>query len=127
MKALMFTQRILCALAMLAVLLGPVSVTAAAAAMVSSGPMTGMEMADQSSDEEAIADMPCCPQEQKLAGPDCMKACPLALVCSTVIIGNLSTAEGLPMIHPLSMAFPGVAERQFASAPAEPLPRPPRA
>ncbi len=62
----MVIQRILCALAMLAVLMGPVSVTAAAAAMASSVPMAGMamemEMADQAPDEEAMADMPCCPR-----------------------------------------------------------------
>lgn len=126
---MMVIQRILCVLAMFAVPMGPVSVTAAAAAMASSGQMAGMamEMADQATDEEVMADMPCCPEEKKPSIPDCMKSCPLALVCSTVIVGNLSAATGLPLIHPLPMSFPRVAGEEFASAFIEPPPRPPRA
>jgi len=129
MKPVMVIQRILCAFAMLAVLMGPASVTAAAAAMASSGSMTGMtmDMADQSPDEEAMADMPCCPEEKKPAVPDCMKSCPLALVCSTVIVGNLSAAASLPVVLPLPMSFPHLAGEEFASALVEPPPRPPRA
>ncbi len=127
----MVIQRILCALAMLAVLMGPVSVTAAAAAMASSVPMAGMamemEMADQAPDEEAMADMPCCPEEKKPAIPDCMKSCPLALVCSTVIVGNLSAAIGLPTIHAMPVSFLRLYVDELASAFVEPPPRPPRA
>lgn len=128
MKPLMVIQRILCAFAMLAVLMGPASVGAAAAAMASSDPMAGMAMetADQAPDEEAMADMPCCPEE-KPAIPDCMKSCPLALVCSTVIVGNLSAADSLPVVLPLPMSFPRLPGEEFASALVEPPPRPPRA
>jgi hypothetical protein len=129
MNPLMVIQRILCALAMLAVLMGPVSVTTAAAAMASSSPMAdmAMEMAGQVADEEAMADMPCCLEENKPAIPDCMKSCPLALVCSTMIVGNLSADASLPLIHPLPVSFPRIAGEEFASALVEPPPRPPRA
>ncbi|CUX02183.1 MULTISPECIES: hypothetical protein [Rhizobium/Agrobacterium group] len=129
MKPIMVIQRIVCAFAMLAVLMGPASVSTAAAAMASSGQMAGMamDMADQSPDEEAMADMPCCPEEKKPAIPDCMKFCPLALVCSTVIVGNLSAAASLPVVLPLPMSFPRLAGAEFASALVEPPPRPPRA
>ncbi len=43
--------------------------------------------------------------EKKPAIPDCMKSCPLALVCSTVIVGNLSAAIGLPTIHAMPVSF----------------------
>lgn len=120
---------ILRALVMLAVLMGPVSVNTAAAVMDSSGPMAGMamEIPDQASDEEAMADMPCCPDEDRTSLPDCMKSCPLALLCSTVIVGSLSAASGLPLIHPLAMSFPRVAGEEPASALVDPPPRPPRA
>lgn len=127
MKPLMVIQRILCAFAMLAVLIGPVSVTAAAAAMASSVPMPGMAMGSHVAEEEAMADMPCCPEVKKPTKPDCMKSCPLALVCSTVIVGNLSSAASLPLIHPLPVSFPRIAGEEFASTLVEPLPRPPRA
>ena len=126
---MMVIQGILRALVMLAVLMGPVSVNTASAAMGSSGQMAGMamEMADQTSDEEAMADMPCCPGEKKPSVPDCMKSCPYALVCSTVIVGNLSSTTSLPLIHPLPVSFPRVAGKETASALVEPPPRPPRA
>nr|WP_325262547.1 hypothetical protein [uncultured Rhizobium sp.] len=129
MKPMMIIQRIIRALVMLAVLMGPVSVNTAAAVMDSSGPMAGMamEMADQASDEVAMADMPCCPDEKKTSVPDCMKSCPYALVCSTVIVGHLSSATSLPLVHPMHASFPWVAGEDFASALVEPPPRPPRA
>lgn len=129
MKPMMIIQRIIRALVMLAVLMGPVSVNTAAAVMDSSGPMAGMamEMADQASDEVAMADMPCCPDEKKTSVPDCMKSCPYALVCSTVIVGHLSSATSLPLVHPMHASFPWVAGEDFASAVVEPPPRPPRA
>ncbi|PZU79094.1 MAG: hypothetical protein DI546_01405 [Rhizobium sp.] len=129
MKPMLVIRCILRALVMLAVLMGPVSVNAATAAMDSSRPMTGMamEMAAQEPDGEAMADMPCCPDEDKTTVPDCMKSCPLALLCSTVIVGSLSAASGLPLIHPLTMSFPRVAAEEPASALVDPPPRPPRA
>lgn len=129
MKPLMVIPRILCAFAMLSVLMGPVSVTAVAAAMGSSPPMAdmAMELEGQVADEEAMADMPCCPDENKPTIPDCMKSCPLALVCSTMIVGNLSAGASLPLIHPLPVSFPRIAGEEFASALVEPPPRPPRA
>lgn len=122
---MMVAQRILCALAMLAVLMGPASVDAAAAAMASSGGMAGMSM-EQAPVEEAMADMPCCPEEKKPAVPDCTKSCPLALVCSTAVVGILSASAGMPLIHPLPLSFPPVPGEERASALVEPPPRPPR-
>lgn len=129
MKPMLVIQCILRALVMLAVLMGPVSVNAATAAMDSSRPMTGMamELAAQAPDGEAMADMPCCPDEDKTSVPDCMKSCPYALVCSTVIVGHLSSATSLPLVHPMHASFPWVAGEDFASALVEPPPRPPRA
>jgi len=125
MKPMMVIQGILRSLVVLAVLMGPVSVNSAAAAMDASGPMAGMAM--EIVDEEAMANMPCCPNDDKTSVPDCMKSCPLALLCSTVIVGSLSPASGLPLIHPLPMSFSSVAGEEPASALVDPPPRPPRA
>ncbi|CDZ71993.1 Hypothetical protein NGAL_HAMBI2610_36090 [Neorhizobium galegae bv. orientalis] len=96
--------------------------------MASSGSMPGMtmEMTDQAVDEQAMADMPCCPDEKKPVTPDCTKSCPLALVCSSVIVGSLSAADDLPIVYAVAMSFQLLQETNFASALVEPPPRPPR-
>lgn len=114
-------HRLLFVSAVLGFILGPVSIGAAESAMASSGSvamdgLAGMDMPD---------DMPCClEQPMKL---DCGKACPLALICTTTIVGQSAND------HALSMNFTWVA-RQFpmgphfelASALVDPPARPPR-
>ncbi|NSZ03274.1 hypothetical protein G6M64_09000 [Agrobacterium tumefaciens] len=129
MKPLLLIQRILCTFAIIAVLLGPAAVATAAAAMASSGSMSGMSMGmDQPQvDEQTMADMDCCPEASKPAIPDCMKSCPLALVCTSVIVGSLSSVHDVTVVYFVPMSFLMRQETDLASAVVEPLPRPPSA
>jgi hypothetical protein len=106
MKPAVVIHRIFCALAMLAVLLGPVGVTTVEAAMASSASMSGMtmEMPGPAVDEQ-MADMPCCPEEKKPVTPDCTKSCPLALVCSSIVVGNLSAGNDLLIVYAVPLSF----------------------
>ncbi|WP_313605278.1 hypothetical protein [Rhizobium sp.] len=127
MKPVLLLQRILCTFAMIAVLLGPAAVATAAAAMASSGSMPGMSMGvdEARMDEQAMADMDCCPEASKPAIPDCMKSCPLALVCTSVIVGSLSSVHDVPVVYSVPMSFLVRQETDLASAFVEPVPRPP--
>lgn len=131
MKPVLLLQRILCTFAMIAVLLGPAAVATAAAAMASSGSMSGMSMStgveETRMDEQAMADMDCCPEASKPAIPDCMKSCPLALVCTSVIVGSLSSVHDVPVVYSVPMSFLMRQETDLASAVVEPVPRPPSA
>lgn len=129
MKPVPLFQRILCTFALLAVLLGPAAVATAAAAMASSGSMPGMStgMDEARMDEQAMGDMDCCPQTWKPAIPDCMKSCPLALVCTSVIVGALSGVHDAPVVYSVPTSFLVRQETDLASAVVEPVPRPPSA
>ncbi|URK86067.1 hypothetical protein LP421_02810 (plasmid) [Rhizobium sp. RCAM05350] len=91
--------------------------------MAASGPvamdgMVGMDMPD---------DMPCCPDEQPTM-PDCgSKSCPLAVICTTAIVGQVATS------HSWSLNVGWVAHRfliplhaELASSLVDPPVRPPR-
>ncbi|MDX0532991.1 hypothetical protein GOL26_28650 [Sinorhizobium medicae] len=129
MKPFAPIQRILCAFAMLAVLIGPVGVTMAEAAMASSGSITTTVMdgmSGMSADEEAMAEMPCCPDELP-AKPDCGTSCPLAVLCSSILLGQTTATDGLPVTFAAGLSFSFQHDGHIASALVEPLPRPPRA
>ncbi|MDX0494088.1 hypothetical protein GOC53_28105 [Sinorhizobium medicae] len=129
MKPFVLIQRILCALAMLAILIGPLGVTTAEAAMASSGSVTVTvmdAMSGMSADEEAMAEMPCCPDEQP-AKPDCGTSCPLAVLCSSILLGPTAAIDGLPVTFAAGLSFSFQHDGHIASALVEPLPRPPRA
>ncbi len=116
-------HRLLFVSAVLGFILGPVSIGAADSVMASSGPaamdkMPGMDMS---------ADMSCCPDEQPIT-PDCgSKSCPLAVLCTTAIVGQLATS------HSWSLNVGWVAHRflialhaELASSLVDPPVRPPR-
>lgn len=126
MKPVLLLQRVLCTLAMLAVLIGPAAVAAAAAAMAASGSMPGMMM-DMDEQAQATSDMGCCLELDRPAVPDCTKSCPLALVCSSVIVATVSAVDGLLVMHSLPRSFLMLQETNLVSTLLEPPPRPPRA
>ncbi|API51348.1 hypothetical protein BMW22_06640 [Rhizobium leguminosarum] len=120
-------HRLFLAIAMLAIVIGPMSIGVASSAMASSAPamidgmsgaMAGMHMAEQ---------MPCCPEQQPVK-PDCAKGCPLALVCTTSIFAHA------PDVHGWSFAISWASHRyhlmpasQLTPAHVEPPARPPKA
>lgn len=89
MRFMKVIHRLLFVIAMLGIVVGPMSIGAADSAMAASGPvakdsMAGMDMPD---------DMPCCPDEQPTK-PDCgSKSCPLAVLCTTAIVGQVATSN----------------------------------
>lgn len=129
MKFIAAFQRVLCMLAMLGVILGPVSIGVAESAMASSGhsAMANMEMTSASAEAHSMSgDMPCCPNE-KQPPIDCSKNCPLALICASMLLVQA------PNMASLSVSYPGVPsfaighDANLASALVEPPARPPRA
>ncbi|NDK52780.1 hypothetical protein GYH37_26270 [Rhizobium laguerreae] len=125
MTLLRTLHRLFLLIAMLAVVVGPMSIGLASSAMASSGAaamedmtMPGMKMAEE---------MPCCPEKQPVK-PDCAKGCPLALVCTTSIFAHT------PHVHGWSVAVSWLSHRydlmpasQLTSALIEPPARPPKA
>lgn len=91
---LVFLLHRLCLLAaLLAIVIGPMSIGLAGSAMASSdtamtdgmtSAMAGMKMAE---------DMPCCPEKQPVK-PNCGKGCPLALICTTAIFAHAPESHG---------------------------------
>ncbi len=129
MKPVLLLQRILCTFAMIAVLLGPAAVATAAAAMASSGSVSGlsMGMGQPRMGQQTMAEMDCCPEASKPAIPDCMKSCPLALVCTSVIVGSLASVHDVPVVYSVPLSYLVRQETSLASAVVEPVPRPPSA
>ncbi len=132
MKPVPLLRRILCTFATIAVLLGPAAVATAAAAMASSsGSMSGMSMSmgmdEARMGEQAMAEPDCCPEAAQPVAPDCMKSCPLALVCSSVVVGALSGVQAVPIVYSVPLSYLVRQETDLASAVVEPVPRPPSA
>jgi hypothetical protein len=117
-------RRFLCLLALLGIVVGPVSVGAAASAMALSSDMQMTSMPGMDGSD----DMSGCPEEQPAEKNKCGSACPLALICSTTIIAADHRADGWRIslgTHDLSHAF--LQEGHLPSAIIEPPSRPPRA
>jgi hypothetical protein len=117
-------RRLLFAFALLGIVVGPVSVSAAASAMALS---SDMQMAAMPGVDDGD-DMSGCPDEQAPQTGFCGKACPLALICSSTILANENRADGWRVrlaSRSLSHGFP--QEAHLPSAIVEPLPRPPKA
>lgn len=82
-------HRLLFVTALLGIVVGPMSIGAADIVMAASvsaeaDNMAGMEMSGE---------MPCCPDEMP-AKPDCgTKSCSLALLCTTVIVGQAASTQ----------------------------------
>ncbi|ANP88747.1 hypothetical protein BA011_09845 [Rhizobium leguminosarum] len=106
--------------ALLGIILGPVGIGAADSAMASSVSvaMAGMDMPDE---------MPCCP-EQKPIKLDCGKACPLALLCTTAIVGqSANNHEWALKPGWIAQRFSVMPHAELASTDIDPPARPPRA
>ncbi|MCM2450825.1 hypothetical protein HGO36_11800 [Agrobacterium vitis] len=89
MRFMKVIRRLLFVTAVLGMIVGPIGIGAVDSAMAASGPaaMDGMARMDMPDD------MPCCPDEQP-SKPDCgSKSCPLAVLCTTAIVGQLATSH----------------------------------
>jgi len=116
-------HRVFLFVALLGIIVGPMSIGTAGSAMASSGAgqmeaMAGMGMA---------SDMHCCPDSQPIK-PDCGKSCPLALVCTTAIVANVADQHIWSVAIPwLSHRFDMMPHAQLASTLIDPPVRPPKA
>ena len=128
MTLLRTVHRLFLLVAMLAVVVGPMSIGLAGSAMASSAQamtdamngshMSGMKMAE---------DMPCCPEKQPVK-PDCAKGCPLSLVCTTSISAHAPESHGWSFaISWLSHRYDAIPASQLTSAFLDPPARPPKA
>lgn len=123
MSFLKTLHRLFLIAALLGIIVGPVGIGAAESAMASSvsseiEAMAGMDVPD---------DMPCCP-EQKPIKPDCGKACPLALLCSKVIVGQSANDHAWSFTTAwVAQRFLTVPHAELTSALVDPPARPPRA
>lgn len=124
MRFVKVIHRLLFVTAMLGIVVGPMSIGAADSVMASSGSVAMNEMSGM----DMSGDMPCCPDEMPTK-PDCgSKSCPLALVCTTVIVGGQVANP-----HSWSLNLGWVAHRflvplyaELASSLVDPPVRPPR-
>jgi hypothetical protein len=123
MRFVKVIHRLLFVTAMLGIVVGPMSIGAAESVMAAPRPvaMDGMARMDMPDD------MPCCPDETPIK-PDCgSKSCPLAVLCTTAVVGQLATS------HAWSLNVGWVAHRflipphtELASSLVDPPVRPPR-
>ncbi|MBB4249446.1 hypothetical protein [Rhizobium sp. BK008] len=127
MNFLRAIHRLFLLVAMLAVVVGPMSIGLAGSAMASSvtamtdgmsSAMPGMQMTEE---------MPCCPEKRPVK-PDCAKGCPLALVCTTSIFAHAPDNYGWSFaISWQTHRYDILATSQLTSAFLEPPARPPKA
>ncbi|MDX1006593.1 hypothetical protein GOE08_06790 [Sinorhizobium medicae] len=131
MRLMKTLHRLLFVAALLGIVVGPIGIGAADGAMASSLSSASTPMADMTGTDMAgmgmADDMPCCPDEKPIK-PDCgSKSCPLAVLCTTAIVGQLATSHSWSLnvgwtAHPF--LIPPHAE--LASSLVDPPVRPPR-
>lgn len=124
---LVVLRRLMFALALLGIVVGPVSVSTAAAAMAG---MSDMQMASMPDMDMASGDgMPCCPDEQPAPQKNtCGNTCPLALLCSTNISAHKDISDGWRVdLTLLRLSHDLLQEDHLPSALVEPPARPPKA
>lgn len=128
MKSIAAFQRLLYVLAMLGVIIGPVSVSVAESAMASSSRvMAEMQMPSETAETHAMgSDMGCCPAEQPKP-IDCSKNCPLALICSSMLLVPAPDMASLSASYSVPPSFVIGHDANLASALVDPPARPPRA
>ncbi|NTF44187.1 hypothetical protein [Rhizobium rhizogenes] len=120
-------HRLFLLVAMLAVIVGPMSIGLADSAMASSGTATMERMASVMPGMQMTDNMPCCPEKQPVQR-DCAKSCPLALVCTTSIFAHAPEAHGWSLaISWVSHRYDLLPASQLTPALIEPPARPPRA
>lgn len=107
-------------LALLGIVAGPMSIGYARSIMLAAenGSAIAMSMTGMS------ADMPCCPDDMPIKPGLGGNACPLALVCTTVIVGNpaFGSISFSPRMHstPLLAASDAELTSSLVSPPARP-------
>ncbi|MGE0280452.1 MAG: hypothetical protein AB7P20_07550 [Rhizobiaceae bacterium] len=115
MKPLSFTRRLLLALALVGLVLGPMAAAATIPAMAAQA-MASMPDG-----------MPCCPDDQP-AVPDCAKDCPLAIFCVSGFVSVPVPQAPSVVVHvPTGDEFRAGRDVILSSLVAEPPPRPPKA
>jgi hypothetical protein len=123
MSLLKTLHRLLFIAALLGIIVGPASIGAAESAMASSVSSSLEEMVDM----DMSGDMPCCP-EQKPIKLDCGKACPLALLCTTAIVGQAANNHEWALKPGwIAQRFIVMPHAELASTFIDPPARPPRA
>ncbi|MCF1464074.1 hypothetical protein GOZ80_23025 [Agrobacterium vitis] len=123
MRFMKVIHRLLFVTAVLGIIVGPIGIQAADSAMAASGPaamdsLAGVGMPD---------DMPCCPDEQP-SKPDCgSKSCPLAVLCTTAMVGQVATSHSwLLNVGWTAYRFLTPLHAELASSLVDPPVRPPR-
>jgi hypothetical protein len=125
MKPWLAITRLLSVLAILGLVLAPLTAPAVAGGIAPVAMAdAGMDMASVGG-EMAMADMPCCPPEKPIM-PDCQKACPLATLCLAKIVQGIVPVSTVPARFSIVLALPrGNDAKPDTLAPA-PIPRPPQ-
>lgn len=110
-----FVARLLSVLALLGMLVFPVSVVASENAMAAAQAHAAAVA--------AMDDMPCCPKPAK---PDCGMDCPLVIVCTSSAAAQIAKADWVSATLGCSaLEFGRAAFRALASLDPEPPARPP--
>ena len=112
-------HRLLFVTALLGIVVGPMSIGVANTVMAASGPVA--------TDGMAGMDMPCCPDQQPIK-PDCgSKSCPLALLCTTAVVGQLAIPQSWSLnVGWTAHRFLIPEHAEVASSLVDPPVRPPR-
>jgi hypothetical protein len=110
-------------LALLGIVIGPMSIGYARSIMLATenGSAAKMRMMDMSSD------MPCCPDDMPIKPGSGSNSCPLALVCTTVIVANPafgSISSFSPRMQ--GSALLAASDAELASSLVSPPARPPK-
>lgn len=127
MTLLRTVHRLFLLVAMLAVVVGPMSIGLASSAMASSGATAMENMSSVMPGMQMAENMPCCPDDQPVK-PDCAKSCPLALVCTTSIFAHNPPFYGWSLaVSWQSHRYDLMPSSQLTSAFLEPPARPPKA
>ncbi len=115
-------RRFLLLFAVLGLLFAPATIGMAMAAMTPGVDVQiTMEM-------DGDTDMPCCPDEQPVKKIDCGKPCPLALICSTSLVGSFgSSSDWKVLVTTRNLTFSLPSDNDLLSIIAEPPARPPKA
>ncbi|AYG58473.1 hypothetical protein [Rhizobium jaguaris] len=127
MTLLRTLHRLFLLVAMLAVVIGPVSIGLASSAMAASGHVAMDGMSSDMSGMNMAEDMSCCLQTQPVKS-DYAKGCALALVCTTSISAHASDHHGWSFaLSWLSHRYDLFPASQLTSTLIEPPARPPKA
>ncbi|WP_033056915.1 hypothetical protein [Sinorhizobium arboris] len=123
MSALAALRRFLCLLALLGVVVAPVSVGTSTSAMAASD----MRMEAMAS-MDVSEDMSCCPQQQLPRKNDCGSPCPLGLICAGSVLAHADRAEGWGVHRDARGASHTLLhDSELSSATIDPPARPPKA